>query len=75
MGPFSRSLMKPNSINDRSPGLYDPEHRSPKTNAIVIAVFCALMGGAFFYSLTSTLDDQQKLHCQQGWQPACESLK
>ena len=75
MSPFSRSLMKPNSINDRSPGFYDPERRSPKTNAIVIAVFCALMSGAFFYSLTSTLDEQQKLHCQQGWQPACESLK
>ena len=75
MSPFSRSLMTPNSINDRAARFYEPERRSPKTNAIVIAVFCVLMGGAFFYSLTSTLDDQQKLHCQQGWQPACESLK
>nr|BAR36836.1 hypothetical protein [uncultured Mediterranean phage uvMED] len=67
--------MKPNSIYDRSPGFYEPERRSSKTNAIVIGVFCLLMGGAFWYSLTTTLDEQQKLHCKQGWQAACEKLQ
>jgi len=73
MSPLSRSLMK--HINDRSPGFYDPEHRSPKTNGIIVAIFCVLLGGAFWISLTQTLDSQQRAHCEQGWQPACESLK
>lgn len=60
---------------NRSPGFYDPEHRSPKTNTIVVAVFCVLFGGALWISLTDTLYQQQKLHCEQGWQPACEALK
>ena len=67
--------MTPNNINDRSPGFYDPERRSSKANTIIVAIFCGLFAGAFFYSLTSTLDQQQRLHCQQGWQPACEALK
>jgi hypothetical protein len=75
MSLFSRLLMTRKDINYRSPGFYDPEHRSPKTNAIVVAVFCVLFGGALWISLTDTLDKQQKFHCEQGWQPACESLK
>ena len=59
---------------NRSPGFYDPEHRSPKTNTIVVAVFCVLFGGALWISLTDTLYQQQKLHCEQGWQAACEKL-
>tara|TARA_A100001201_G_scaffold121430_1_gene105124 strand:- start:1070 stop:1303 length:234 start_codon:yes stop_codon:yes gene_type:complete len=73
MSLFSRSLMK--RINYRSRGFYDPEHRSAKTNGIIVAIFCVLLGGAFWISLTDTLDQQQKLHCEQGWQAACESLK
>jgi hypothetical protein len=34
-----------------------------------------LFSGAAWHSLTSTLDQQQRTHCEQGWQPACESLK
>tara|TARA_Y100000361_G_scaffold87356_1_gene77608 strand:- start:337 stop:540 length:204 start_codon:yes stop_codon:yes gene_type:complete len=60
---------------NRSPGFYDPEHRKPKTNGVVVAIFCALLGGAFWISLTQTLDAQQRQHCEQGWQPACEALK
>ena len=67
--------MTRNRISYRSPGLYEPERRSSKTNVIVIGVFCLLMSGAFWYSLTTTLDEQQKLHCQQGWQAACEKLQ
>jgi len=73
MSPFSRLLMK-NTFN-RGARFYEPEFRSPKTNAIVVAVFCVLLGGAFWISLTDTLDQQQKFHCEQGWQPACEKLK
>ena len=75
MSPFSRSLMKPNSINDRGPGFYDPEHKSPKTNGIVIAVFCVLLGCAFWYSLDSTLTDMTQRDCNAGIQKACDSLK
>ncbi len=75
MSPFTRLLMKHKHIDDRSPGFYDPEHRSPKTNAIVVAVFCVLFGGALWISLVDTLDAQQRAHCEQGWQPACEKLK
>ena len=75
MSPFSRSLMNRKDINYRSPGFYDPEHRSPKTNTIVVAVFCVLFGGALWISLVDTLDQQQRIHCEQGWQPACEKLK
>lgn len=73
MSPLPRSLMK--HIDDRSPGFYDPEYRSPKSNTIIVLVFCVLFGGAFWISLTQTLDAQQRQHCEQGWQPACEKLK
>jgi hypothetical protein len=75
MSPFSRSLMNRKNIDYRSPGFYDPEHHSPKTNGIVVAIFCVLFGGALWISLVDTLNQQQRLHCEQGWQPACEALK
>ena len=75
MSPFSCSLMTSKNINYRSPGFYDPERRSPKTNAIVIAVFCFLMGGAFWYSLDTTLTDMTQRDCNAGIQKACDSLK
>tara|TARA_Y100000004_G_scaffold76194_1_gene85709 strand:+ start:576 stop:779 length:204 start_codon:yes stop_codon:yes gene_type:complete len=63
------------NINYRSPGFCDPERRSSKTNAIVIAVFCFLMGGAFWYSLNTTLTDMTQRDCNAGIQAACNSLK
>ena len=75
MSPFSRSLMTPKSINYRSPGFYDPERKSPKTNGIVVAIFCVLLGGAFWYSLNSTLTDMTQRDCNAGVQKACDSLK
>nr|ADD96195.1 hypothetical protein [uncultured organism MedDCM-OCT-S05-C26] len=45
MSPFSCSLMK--HINDRSPGFYDPEHRSPKTNGIIVAIFASCLAVLF----------------------------
>ena len=67
--------MTPKSINYRSPGFYDPELKSPKTNGIVIAIFCVLLGGAFWYSLNSTLTDMTQRDCNAGVQRACDSLK
>lgn len=55
--------------------LHRPEQNSAKTNAIVTAVAFALFGAAAWYSITTTLDQQQAQHCAQGWQPACEKLK
>ena len=60
---------------NRSPGFYDPEHRSPKTNAVVVAVFCFLMGGAFFYSLDATFRDMTQRDCNAGVQKACDLLR
>lgn len=54
---------------------YDPERRSSKTNFILCSAFALIFGAAFWYSLTSTLDQQQRQHCEQGWQRACETLK
>jgi hypothetical protein len=75
MSPFSRSLMKHKHIDDRSPGFYDPERVTPQNNFIIVSIFCILMGGGFWIALTQTLDAQQRQHCEQGWQPACEKLK
>ena len=74
MSPFSRSLMKHKHIDDRSPGFYDPERNTPQTNFIIVSIFCILIGGGFWIALTQTLDQQQRQHCEQGWQPACEKL-
>ena len=55
--------------------MYSPEQASTKINAIVTVVAFSLFGAAAWYSITSTLDQQQAHHCAQGWQPACEKLK
>jgi len=55
--------------------MYNPEQASIKINAIVTVVGFALFGAAAWYSITSTLDQQQAHHCAQGWQPACKKLK
>ena len=54
---------------------YDPRLASTKVNTIVTVVAFALFGAAAWYSITSTLNEQQAQHCAQGWQPACEKLK
>jgi hypothetical protein len=67
--------MNRKDINYRKPGFYDPEYSNPKTNFFIVSIFCILMGGAFWISVVQTLDAQQRQHCEQGWQAACESLK
>tara|TARA_Y100000022_G_scaffold159852_1_gene142681 strand:+ start:67 stop:276 length:210 start_codon:yes stop_codon:yes gene_type:complete len=54
---------------------YDPRLASTKVNTIVTVVAFALFGAAAWYSITTTLDQQQAQHCAQGWQPACAKLK
>jgi hypothetical protein len=54
---------------------YEPKLVSTKVNTIVTVVAFALFGAAAWYSITTTLDQQQAQHCAQGWQPACEKLK
>ena len=54
---------------------YEPELASTKANTVVTVVAFALFGAAAWYSITTTLDQQQAQHCAQGWQAACEKLK
>jgi hypothetical protein len=54
---------------------YNPQKASVRSNAIVWTVFCVLLGGAFWVSLTTTLDDMTKRDCAAGIQKACKALK
>tara|TARA_B100002051_G_scaffold268244_1_gene297824 strand:+ start:2099 stop:2302 length:204 start_codon:yes stop_codon:yes gene_type:complete len=56
-------------------GFYNPERSKPMTNFIVSSVFALLLGGAFFYSLTSTFTSMTERDCAAGIQKACDSLK
>nr|BAR24779.1 hypothetical protein [uncultured Mediterranean phage uvMED] len=56
-------------------GFYNPEHSRSFTNFVVSSVFALLLGGAFFYSLTSTLNSMTERDCAAGIQKACNSLK
>ena len=63
--------MKHKHIDDRSPGFYDPEHRSPKTNGIIVAIFCVLLGGAFgSVSLTLSTSNSANTASKAGNLPA-----
>ena len=42
---------------------------------VLISVFCLLFGGAFWLSLTSTLDQMTERDCRLGVQAACEELQ
>ena len=54
---------------------YKPGKASKQVNAVVTIVTCTLIGGAFWVSLTTTLDDMTKRDCASGVQKACEALK
>ena len=53
----------------------DPARLSPRANAIIWAVFAVLLGGAAYYSVTTTLDDMTQRDCAAGIQKACEAIK
>jgi hypothetical protein len=54
---------------------YNPRQASVRTNAIVWTVFCVLLGGAFWVSLTATLDEMTQRDCKLGIQKACKAMK
>lgn len=54
---------------------YDPRRNSARRNAVVWFVFCVLLGGAFWVSLTSTLNGMTERDCAAGIQKACDSLR
>jgi len=68
-------LMKTHATSKLRSRFYDPERSSSKTNAIISIAFALLLGGAFWYSMTSTLDQLTARDCQAGIQKACDSLK
>ncbi len=74
MSPSS-PLMIANESHKLRSGFYDPERSKPLTNFIVSAVFALLMGGALWYSLSSTLTQMTERDCAAGIQKACNSLK
>lgn len=48
---------------------------SAALNAAMIVSIPLLIGGGFFYSLTTTLDNMTQRDCDLGIQQACEDLK
>jgi len=54
---------------------YNPRRNSARNNTIITAVFCLLLGGAFWYSMTTTLDEMTQRDCNAGIQKACDALK
>lgn len=53
---------------------YDPSPMR-KRERVMVVVLCALFGAAFWYSLTSTLDDMTRRDCLAGVQKACAALE
>jgi len=52
------------------------QSQKPSLLAPVISVlFAALLSGAAWYCMTSTLDDMTQRDCNAGIQKACEALK
>jgi len=54
---------------------YDPRKQSKRVNTVVWAVCTLLLSGAFWYSLTTTLDDMTRNDCAAGIKKACDALK
>ena len=58
----------------QSTKLYNDPGNSPWVAFAVTTVFILLFGGAFWLSLTSTLDQMTQRDCRLGVQAACEQL-
>ena len=54
---------------------YDPRRHSTRRNAVIFAVFSLLLGGAFWVSLTSTLNQMTERDCAAGIEKACNALR
>ena len=56
-------------------GFYDCKRQRRLAGPAVTIAASILLGGAFFYSLTTTLDDMTRRDCAAGIQKACEAIK
>lgn len=54
---------------------YDPRRNSARSNAIISAICFLLLGGAFWYSMTTTLDEMTQRDCNAGIQKACDAIR
>lgn len=54
---------------------FNPRRNSARRNAVIWTIFCFLLGGAFWYSLTGTLDRMTERDCAAGVQKACKALQ
>lgn len=54
---------------------YNPHKHSTRRNIVITSIFCVLLGGAFWFSLNSTLDQMTKRDCEAGIQKACNALR
>ena len=72
---LSSLLMISHESHKLRSGFYNPEHSRSFTNFVVSSVFALLLGGAFWYSLTTSLTEMTQRDCAAGIQKACNSLK
>ena len=56
-------------------GFYGNKRQVSLAAPVVSVLFAALLSGAAWYSMTSTLDDMTQRDCNAGIQKACEALK
>lgn len=56
-------------------GFYGNKHQVSLAAPVVSVLFAALLLGAAWYCMTSTLDDMTQRDCNAGIQKACEALK
>tara|TARA_Y100000356_G_C11154426_1_gene232440 strand:- start:401 stop:670 length:270 start_codon:yes stop_codon:yes gene_type:complete len=56
-------------------GFYESKRQRRLAGPAVTVAASILLGGAFWYSLTTTLDDMTRSDCAAGIQKACKSLK
>ena len=68
-------LMKTYESEKLRSGFYERRRQRPLAGPAVTVAASILLGGAFWYSLTTTLDDLTKRDCAAGVQKACMALK
>lgn len=56
-------------------GFYECRSQRRLAGPAVTVAASIFLGGAFWYSLTTTLDDMTRRDCVAGIQKACEALK
>ena len=56
-------------------GFYLSKKQRNMASPAVFVAAAILLGGTFWYSLTTTLDDMTRRDCLAGVQKACEALK